>query len=153
MPVSFTKQNLNSIKQKKKGFRPRRKEKSSWPETQLRWKNIRPGLADGVQRKWSLKLVGRWLAKQGIPDCGSRVWRAAFGLFKCWAPHNPIFLPNTGTQSLQRQRWKTLYECVSACALFPLRRCWSLALVRPLGKLRRYCGWTMYNDECLRVRG
>lgn len=103
-------------------------------------KAISAELAGGTE---SLKWLERWLAKWSITDCRSWIWWAAFGLSKRWALHNPIFLPkHWDTLSLERQRWK---QCVCMCVcVFPLRRCWSLAPVRALGKLRNYCGWTMY---------
>lgn len=66
---------------------------------------------------------------------------------KRWALHNPIFLTkHWDTTSLERQRWK---QCVHMC-VFPLCRCWSLALVMPWGKLRTYCGRTMHKSEYVR---
>lgn len=98
-------------------------------------------------REWSLKWVERRLAKRDIADCRSWIWRAAFGLSKRWALHNPIFLTkHWDTKSLERQRWK---QCVHMC-VFPLRRCWSLALVMPWGKFRTYCGWIMHKAEYVR---
>lgn len=103
-------------------------------------------------REWGLKWLERRLAKRGITDCRSWIWRAAFGLSKRWALHNPIFLPKHRDTVTGEAEMKALCACVCACAwvcVFPLCRCWSLALVRPLGKFRNYCGWTMYKVECV----
>ena len=55
---------------------------------------------------------------------------------------------NTGTQS----RWRGRDESTVCVCVLPLCRCWCLALVRPQGKFRNYCGWTMYKAECVRAR-
>lgn len=148
---SITNITTNKQKQRKRkegDFERNEKKKTDVKSPETSWRRQRkPSVQRWLvgPREWSLKWLERWLAKQGITDCRSWIWRAAFGLSKRWALHNPIFLPkHWDTQSLERLRWK---HCVCVCV--PLHRCWCLALVRPRGKFRNYRGWTMYKVVCV----
>lgn len=106
----FPKWNLQSVKQKRRELTAKCRKiftglKNNWERTR-NWKFISPLVADGVQGKWSLKLLEGIVATRAIVDQSGWIGRAAFGLSERWAPHNPIFLPNTGKQSLEGQRWK-----------------------------------------------